>query len=118
MCTSVPVHSRRILHLLAVLTPPSPPATPYSCSCLPGYPYRIYSRRIILLLAGLTFHAPALNIPRIQASTCEARAPGGEARLALALEGVHFLHRAEVWAEALGAGNKEARSWQMLFNVG
>jgi hypothetical protein len=42
-----------------------------------------------------------------RASAPEARQPGGAARRMLAREGVHFLHRAEIWAEALSAGLKE-----------
>jgi hypothetical protein len=41
-----------------------------------------------------------------QAAAPESRAPGGEARLRLALEGVHPLHRGDVWCEALDADGK------------
>ena len=41
-----------------------------------------------------------------QAAPPESRAPYGEARLALALEGIHPLSRDQVWAEALDADGK------------
>merc|ERR1719218_544446 len=40
-------------------------------------------------------------LEQYRAAPPEAKAPGGEARLALAHAGVHHLHRAAVWAEAL-----------------
>ena len=57
----------------------------------------------------LTFHPRSPRKPffcRTQAAAPESRAPGGEARLRLALEGVHPLHRGDVWCEALDADGK------------
>ena len=63
---------------------------------------------------GLTFHPRShenlflsfRHSSKTQAAAPESRAPGGEARLRLALEGVHPLHRGDVWCEALDADGK------------